>query len=128
MFVFVCFAFRAGGAAGRLPVFASPANHTCSSRGFYVPITPHSCPPDHPTVDGREEGFSRETYVAQPENEKKTKNEKKRKNRQGCAREPDVSPDALQLSHRDRRVGCVDSPPADILGGGAAAEKTKGYL
>jgi hypothetical protein len=120
----VCFAFRADGAAGRLPVFASPAKHA-----FF----PWLLRPDHASLASsrpprgrtRKQGFSRETCVAlENENEKRTKNE----NTQGCAREPNVSPDALQLSHRDLRVGCVDSPPADILGGGAAAEKTKGYL
>jgi hypothetical protein len=112
------------------PLDASPSSprprNTRSSRGFYVPITPHSRPPDH-LVDERENRASRARRASRWKTKNKRKT-KKNENTQGCAREPNVSPDALQLSHRDLRVGCVDSPPADILGGGAAAEKTKGYL
>ena len=109
VFVFVCFAFRAGGAAGRLPVFASPANHTCSSRGFYVPITPHSCPPDHPTVDGRENRASRARRTSRSRKTKKKRKTKKNEKTDRAVREnptclPMPSSSAPRSARRVRRL------------------------
>ena len=109
------------------PLDASPSSprprNTRSSRGFYVPITPHSRPPDH-LVDERENRASRARRASRWKTKNKQKT-KKNENTQGCAREPNVSPDALQLSHRDLRVGCVDSPPGGHIRRGRGGRKNK---
>jgi hypothetical protein len=85
-----------------------------------------SRPPDGGRT--RKQGFSRETRVAQPENEKKTKNENNEKTDRAVRENPTCLPMPSSSRTAIGASGASTRRPADMLGGGAAAEKTKGYL
>jgi hypothetical protein len=123
--------FRVSRFAPAEPLDASPSSprprNTRSSRNFYVPITPHSRPPDH-LVDGRENRSSR---ARRSSRSRKTKKKRKTKKNEITDRVRE-NPTCLPMPSSSRTAigasGASTRRPADMLGGGAAAEKTKGYL